>query len=598
MRERGPANHLQKLRDPARLAALATSELMDSPAEAAFDRVTRLTAKWLGVPVALLSLVDEQRQFFKSAIGLAEPWAARRETPLSHSFCQYGVTSGEPLIVSDAREHPWLSANLAIRDLGVIAYAGVPLLTSEQHVLGMLCAIDSTPRPWSEEEIGMLRELAALVATEMELRARVTALKVAEAAAEENRALLRSVLDCMEDSVVVTGKDGQVLLGNQTAKRVRPPAVVRLAAQGGQYGLFLPDGTTPLLPEDFPSVRALHGEIIQDLEIIRRMPGEPEQSYLVNASPVRDASGNIHAAVSVGRDNTKARLARGALSRSVALFRTVVRNLPNGAVILFDQNLRYMMADGERLLASIGLSNEALVGKTLQEVIPPERFEMMAARYRAALAGEAQHFEVVRDGLTFALNLVPVRDERDVITAGMALIYDVTEHKRTEASLRQQADEIRKLSIRDDLTGRPALLFFVDLNGMKMINDEYGHDEGDGALCETANVLRAAFRASDVVGRLGGDEFVALLPDANETQIDLFAARIERELAERNDRVGGYRLSASIGGCAYDPAQAESIEALLARADALMYEQKRNRPGSRRSPAPAAPPPSLTPAAK
>jgi diguanylate cyclase (GGDEF)-like protein len=215
-----------------------------------------------------------------------------------------------------------------------------------------------------------------------------------------------------------------------------------------------------------------------------------------------------------------------------------------------------------------------------------------------------------------------VRDERDVITAGMAPIYDVTEHKRTEASLRQQADEIRKLSIRDDLTGlynrrgflelsrqqlkladrsgRPALLFFVDLNGMKMLNDEYGHDEGDSALCEAANVLRAAFRASDVVGRLGGDEFVALLPDASAAQIELFAARIERELVERNDRADrGYRLSASIGGCAYDPSQSESIEALLARADALMYEQKRNRPGSRRSPAPAAPPPSsLAPLAK
>jgi diguanylate cyclase (GGDEF)-like protein/PAS domain S-box-containing protein len=426
----------------------------------------------------------------------------------------------------------------------------------------------------------------------------------------------------MEDSVVVTGKDGQVLLSNYAAERVRPAAVVTLAAQGGQYGLFLPDGTTPLLPEDLPGVRALRGEVIQDLEIIRRTPGEPEQSYRVNASPVRDASGVIHAAVSVGRDNTKARLARGALARSVALFRTVVRNLPNGAVILFDQSLRYMMADGERLLASIGLSNQALVGKLLQEVVPPERYEMMAERYRAALAGETQNFEVTRDGLTFALNLVPVRDERDVITAGMALIYDVTEHKRTEASLRQQADEIRKLSIRDDLTGlynrrgflelsrqqlkladrsgRPALLFFVDLNGMKMINDEYGHDEGDSALCEAANVLRAAFRASDVVGRLGGDEFVALLPDASEAQIELFAARIERELVERNDRADrGYRLSASIGGCAYDPSQSESIEALLARADALMYEQKRSRPGSRRSPAPAGPPPSsLAPLAK
>jgi diguanylate cyclase (GGDEF)-like protein len=185
--------------------------------------------------------------------------------------------------------------------------------------------------------------------------------------------------------------------------------------------------------------------------------------------------------------------------------------------------------------------------------------------------------------------------------------------------LRRQAEEIRNLSIRDELTalynrrgflelarhqlkladrsGRPCLLFFVDLNGMKTINDDLGHEEGDRALCETAEVLRAAFRACDIVGRLGGDEFVALLPDATEAQIELFAARIERELSDRNERSDrSYRLSASIGGSAYDPSQPETIEELLVKADALMYEQKRSRQGSRRSPVPASPPPPSSPA--
>jgi len=288
--------------------------------------------------------------------------------------------------------------------------------------------------------------------------------------------------------------------------------------------------------------------------------------------------------------------------------------LPNGAVLLFDQNLRFLMADGEALLGSVGLSSQALVGRTLGDVTPAERFDVVAGHYRAALAGESRSLEVARDGFTFALNVVPVRDERGIVTAGMAMIYDVTAHKRTEAALRRQAEEIHNLSIRDELTGlynrrgflelarhqlklanrngRPALLFFVDLNGMKSINDELGHDEGDRALRETADVLRAAFRASDVIGRLGGDEFVALLPDANEAQIELFAARIERELSERNERSDrSFRLSASIGGSTYDAKAPETIENLLVKADALMYEQKRNRQGSRRSPVPASPPP-------
>lgn len=158
------------VRDPDRLAALRDAALLDTPAEAAFDRITDLVRRVLGVPVALVSLVDEDRQFFKSSAGLAEPWATRRETPLSHSFCQHVVASGEPLIIEDARQHPLVRNNLAIPDLHVIAYAGMPLVTADGYVLGTLCAIDTKPRTWSEEDITILRDLAGAVMTEIELR--------------------------------------------------------------------------------------------------------------------------------------------------------------------------------------------------------------------------------------------------------------------------------------------------------------------------------------------------------------------------------------------------------------------------------------------
>ncbi|HVE77348.1 MAG TPA: hypothetical protein VNA89_00675, partial [Gemmatimonadaceae bacterium] len=77
--------------DAGRLAALHATALLDSPAEAAFDRLTRLAARLLRAPLALVTLVDAERQFFKSCVGLPQPWAAARETPLSHSFCQHAV---------------------------------------------------------------------------------------------------------------------------------------------------------------------------------------------------------------------------------------------------------------------------------------------------------------------------------------------------------------------------------------------------------------------------------------------------------------------------------------------------------------------------
>ena len=161
------------LRDPSRLAALNNLALLDSEIEPAFDRLTRLATKLLGVPTALVSLVDEDRQFFKSCVGLPEPWASQRQTPLSHSFCQYAVVMGEPFIVEDARIHPLVQGNLAISDLNVVAYAGIPLVTSTGFLIGTLCAIDSEPRTWSKDNIDTLQDLTCMVITEIELREKI-----------------------------------------------------------------------------------------------------------------------------------------------------------------------------------------------------------------------------------------------------------------------------------------------------------------------------------------------------------------------------------------------------------------------------------------
>jgi GAF domain-containing protein len=120
--------------EASRLRVLRASDLVDSAPEPAFDRLSRLAAALLGVPVALVSLVDDRRQFFKSAFGLKEPWASRRQTPLTHSFCQYATRDRSRLVVSDAREHPVLRDNLAIRDLDVVAYAGIPLIVADEAI--------------------------------------------------------------------------------------------------------------------------------------------------------------------------------------------------------------------------------------------------------------------------------------------------------------------------------------------------------------------------------------------------------------------------------------------------------------------------------
>ena len=152
-----------------RLQALRATGLSATP-DPAFERFARMVRRHLGVPVALVSLVDQDRQFFPGQEGLPEPWAQQRSTPLSHSICQHVVASARPLVISDTRTDARLRDNLAIPDLAVIAYLGVPLTDAEGDVLGSLCAIDHRPRAWSDEDLAAMVDLGAACSSELQLR--------------------------------------------------------------------------------------------------------------------------------------------------------------------------------------------------------------------------------------------------------------------------------------------------------------------------------------------------------------------------------------------------------------------------------------------
>jgi diguanylate cyclase (GGDEF)-like protein len=161
-------------------------------------------------------------------------------------------------------------------------------------------------------------------------------------------------------------------------------------------------------------------------------------------------------------------------------------------------------------------------------------------------------------------------------------------------------EEIHTLSITDPLTGLKnrrgflslaeqqlklsdrnksgLALFFADLDGLKRINDMFGHEEGDKAIVEAANVLKETFRASDIIARLGGDEFAVLAIDTDEADSEIFKYRMQQLIDIRNKQGNRkYRLSISVGCSYYDPENPFSIDELIARADKLMYEQKQEK---------------------
>lgn len=149
---------------PDRLRALHATGLLDSPPEVFFDRITRSAADALDAPHAAISLVDVDRQFFKSIVGVKVDSAADRQTPRERSVCQYAVASGAPLILEDARVDPVFKNHPAVVDGTVVAYLGIPLIDRDRNAIGTLCVFDTKPRLWGTGHIQVLSDLADLAA--------------------------------------------------------------------------------------------------------------------------------------------------------------------------------------------------------------------------------------------------------------------------------------------------------------------------------------------------------------------------------------------------------------------------------------------------
>jgi len=172
---------------PADDGLLTDLGLVDAEFESAFDNLTCLTRTVMNVPVAMVSIVQpsRDRQYFKSHLGLPEPWATARQTPLSHSFCQHVRASDQPLVVANAREHPVLKHNGAVEALNIIAYLGMPISLPDGTCIGALCAIDDTPRDWSQGEQQKLHQLALCVNEQIAMKHALRTAEIAKFEAQE-----------------------------------------------------------------------------------------------------------------------------------------------------------------------------------------------------------------------------------------------------------------------------------------------------------------------------------------------------------------------------------------------------------------------------
>jgi PAS domain S-box-containing protein len=202
--------------EPARLAALQRYAILDTTPEEALDDVARLAATIFNVPIALISLVDASRQWFKSRIGIDAT-----EAPRDHSFCDYAIRERDVFVVEDAQRDPRFVAHpLVVGDPHIRFYAGSQLATPDGHNLGMLCVIDTKPRVLSPEAATALPALARQVVVQLELRRKIAELERAEAALRRSESRTRSIIDHALGGLITANAQGVIDAANPAAARM------------------------------------------------------------------------------------------------------------------------------------------------------------------------------------------------------------------------------------------------------------------------------------------------------------------------------------------------------------------------------------------
>ena len=590
-------------------------DLLDSEEEEVFDRVTRLVSRLLKVPVALFTLVDGNRQWFKSQVGMDA-----RETPRELAFCAHAILQDQPLVVADATSDARFADNPLVTGAPNIRfYAGVPIRSSGGLAIGTLCAIGDEARVLTADELCIMVDLADVVQKEVQSRERLAVagrhMLRSEAVLSASEARFRSIFDLASIGIALVSPAGGWLSTNAELSRMLGYAPEELQRLTFQQITWPAD-----LDLDLGLLQQLRSGQLAQYQLEKRYIRKDGAIIWANldVSAKYNADGEIEYFISVIKDITAQKEAEGALNalhadlearvaeRTLELhereleLRSVIENA-NDAYIGLDQ--RGVVTVWNRAAEqTFGYTALEAIGESLDDLIIPPA---MAAAHRngmtryvttgaSTVLGKRLELPAVRkDGSSLIVEVRMSALELHGQQMFSAFLHDISERKEAEARREYESrhDMLTSLLNRRALletlpiaqsraarTGKSMALLFIDLDGFKAVNDDLGHDAGDAVLRAVAGRLQDVVRKTDSVFRLAGDEFTVLLEAMSDTfddarQVaDKIIAEVGRPVSVDGASAG---VGASIGVAVFTPDGTASAEELIKEADRQMYAAKR-----------------------
>ncbi|MEV6347313.1 GAF domain-containing protein [Actinoplanes sp. NPDC051851] len=272
------------LRDPARLAAVDRA-LRTLPGQTlALDAIAALAARLLDAPIAAVTLVGQDEEHLVGAYGLPEPLSGRKRAPLAYSVCKYVVSSDHAVLatdMTDARDGS-LCTHLLTTELGIRAFAGVPVRDPEDRPLGSLTVLDHRPRFWTGEQVSTLLAMAetVLAPAAVQPRAPVPA---------GTGALLDALLECLPAGVMACDENGRVVLANRVSREFRGLPVegpIPDDFPSRTHAVVCGPENEPIPWERTPLMRAFRGEYVFEEDVLAKLPGHRTRILSSSARPV------------------------------------------------------------------------------------------------------------------------------------------------------------------------------------------------------------------------------------------------------------------------------------------------------------------------